>query len=71
MARAQEQAYYMKKGLDSEQLRDALKHASNMLLEFRTDKLAPENYFTLCKIFALIIRHDCLRRAHILGELFH
>jgi len=28
-----EQAYYMKKSLDSLQLRDALKHASNMLCE--------------------------------------
>lgn len=44
-----EQAHYMKKALDQGQLRDALKHASNMLSELRTGDLGPRNYFMLCK----------------------
>lgn len=44
-----EQAYYMKKSLEEGDLRKALKHASNMLCELRTGKLAPKNYFMLCK----------------------
>jgi vacuolar protein sorting-associated protein 35 len=45
-----EQAYYMKKALDQGQLRDALKHASNMLCGLRTNMLSPKNYFMLCKL---------------------
>lgn len=44
-----EQAYYMKQNLEKNNLREALKHASNMLWELRTSLLSPKNYFSLCK----------------------
>jgi hypothetical protein len=39
----------MKKMLDSNELRDALKFCSNMLEELKTSRLSPRNYFNLCK----------------------
>jgi vacuolar protein sorting-associated protein 35 len=44
-----EQAYYMKQNLEKNNLREALKHSSNMLCELRTSLLSPKNYFSLCK----------------------
>lgn len=49
-----EQAYYMKQNLDKNNLREALKHSSNMLCELRTSLLSPKNYFSLCKLIPLI-----------------
>ena len=51
-----EQAFHMKKSLDANNLRDALKFSSTMLGELKTSKLSPRNYFNLCKfyIFCLI-----------------
>lgn len=43
------QAFYMKKALDSNSLREALKHSSAMLCELKTSLLTPRNYFQLCK----------------------
>ena len=50
-----EQAFHMKKSLDANNLRDALKFSSTMLGELKTSKLSPRNYFNLCKfcIFCL------------------
>lgn len=45
-----EQAYYMKQNLEKNNLREALKHSSNMLCELRTSLLSPKNYFSLCKL---------------------
>ncbi|KAF7459311.1 putative vacuolar sorting protein 35 [Cryptosporidium felis] len=42
-----EQAYYMKRAIDQDGLRDALKHASNMLCELRTSSLSPKHYYEL------------------------
>lgn len=42
-----EQAYYMKRGIDNDNLKDALKHASNMICELRTGLLSPKNYYEL------------------------
>lgn len=42
-----EQAFYMKRAMDSDQLRDALKHASNLICELRTSHLTPKNYYEL------------------------
>eukprot|EP00929_Paragymnodinium_shiwhaense_P120636 TRINITY_DN92629_c0_g1_i1.p1 TRINITY_DN92629_c0_g1~~TRINITY_DN92629_c0_g1_i1.p1 ORF type:complete len:845 (+),score=209.16 TRINITY_DN92629_c0_g1_i1:78-2537(+) len=42
-----EQAYFMKRGMDSDNLREALKHASNMICELRTGLLSPKNYYEL------------------------
>jgi len=42
-----EQAYYMKKAIDGENLRDALKFSSNLICELRTSLLSPRNYYEL------------------------
>lgn len=39
----------MKKALDHNSLREALKHSSAMLCELKTSLLSPRNYFNLCK----------------------
>lgn len=49
-----EQAFHMKKSLDQNNLRDALKFSSTMLGEMKTSRLSPRNYFNLCTY--LIIR---------------
>ncbi|CAE8591527.1 unnamed protein product, partial [Polarella glacialis] len=47
-----EQAHYMKRAVDSDNVRDALKHASNMICELRTSLLSPKNYYELyMKVF--------------------
>lgn len=43
------QAFYMKRFLDSNNLREGLKCASAMTGELRTAKLSPKNYYELCK----------------------
>eukprot|EP00913_Durusdinium_trenchii_P012693 g11919.t1 len=42
-----EQAFYMKKAIDGDNVREALKNASNMICELRTSLLSPKNYFEL------------------------
>jgi len=42
-----EQAYYMKRAIDNDQLREAMKHASNLICELRTSLLSPKNYYEL------------------------
>ncbi|KAH8738907.1 hypothetical protein FG386_000773 [Cryptosporidium ryanae] len=42
-----EHAYYMKRAIDQDGLRDALKHASSMLCELRTSFLSPKHYYEL------------------------
>ena len=42
-----EQSFYMKQSIDREQLREALKHASNLICELRTSLLSPKNYYDL------------------------
>mmetsp|Transcript_35478 Transcript_35478/g.98028 ORF Transcript_35478/g.98028 Transcript_35478/m.98028 type:complete len:837 (-) Transcript_35478:101-2611(-) len=42
-----EQAYFMKKAIDNDSLREALKHASNLICELRTSLLSPKNYYEL------------------------
>lgn len=44
------QAFYMKRALDSNNVRDALKCASAMTGELRTAKLSPKNYYELYMI---------------------
>jgi len=50
-AQAQEvvkqQAYFMKRALDANNLSDALKHSSTMICELRTSLLTPKNYYEL------------------------
>ncbi len=49
MTVVRQQAFYMKKALDHNSLREALKHSSAMLCELKTSLLSPRNYFNLCK----------------------
>jgi len=49
MTIVRQQAFYMKKALDHNSLREALQHSSAMLCELRTSLLSPRNYFNLCK----------------------
>ncbi len=48
MTVVRQQAFYMKKALDHNSLREALKHSSSMLCELKTSLLSPRNYFNLC-----------------------
>lgn len=41
------EAFSMKRSLDQNNLKDALRHASNMVHELRTSALGPKNYFQL------------------------
>ncbi len=64
MTVVRQQAFYMKKALDHNSLREALKHSSAMLCELKTSLLSPRNYFNLCMIninkqlFTSLISHD-------------
>lgn len=42
-----EQSFYMKRAIDNDNLREALKHASNLICELRTSLLSPKNYYQL------------------------
>eukprot|EP00923_Selenidium_pygospionis_P046016 GHVN01079415.1.p1 GENE.GHVN01079415.1~~GHVN01079415.1.p1 ORF type:complete len:847 (+),score=138.59 GHVN01079415.1:208-2748(+) len=42
-----EQGFYMKEAIEKNSLRDALKHASNVICELRTSQLSPKNYYEL------------------------
>ena len=52
-----EQAFHMKKSLDQNNLRDALKFSSTMLAEMKTSRLSPRNYFNLCKYLSPLSTH--------------
>jgi len=41
------QAFYMKRAMDSNELEDALKHATDMLDPMRSNTLSPKNYYEL------------------------
>lgn len=45
--KVKEQAFYMRQSIENAKLRDALKHASNLLNELRTGDLSPKNYYIL------------------------
>lgn len=48
---------------DSDNLRDALKHASNFVSELRTSLLSPKHYYELCKTGGS--KHTTLRRGDL------
>lgn len=43
----QKHAFYMKRAMDSDNLKVTLDHATEMLLELRTGSLSPKNYYEL------------------------
>mmetsp|Transcript_7925 Transcript_7925/g.21684 ORF Transcript_7925/g.21684 Transcript_7925/m.21684 type:complete len:921 (+) Transcript_7925:45-2807(+) len=47
MQMVKQEAFYMKRALELDNLRDALKHAANLLSELRTSLLSPKNYYEL------------------------
>ncbi|KAF7828980.1 vacuolar protein sorting-associated protein 35A-like [Senna tora] len=47
IAGLQQNGFYMQRALDSNNLRDALKHSAQMLSELRTSKLSPHKYYEL------------------------
>ncbi|XP_062102677.1 vacuolar protein sorting-associated protein 35A-like [Humulus lupulus] len=47
IAGLQQNAFYMHRALDSNNLRDALKYSAQMLSELRTSKLSPHKYYAL------------------------
>lgn len=62
----------MKKALDHNSLREALKHSSAMLCELKTSLLSPRNYFQLCKLITFVY-HNFLtvtKRNHIVMIIF-
>lgn len=52
-----EQARYMKRAIDSDNLREALKHASNMICELRTSLLSPKTYYELYMLVFHELQH--------------
>ncbi|RRT39130.1 hypothetical protein BHE74_00059748 [Ensete ventricosum] len=48
MGRLQHNAFYMHRALDSNNLKDALRYAGQMLSELRTSSLTPHKYYELC-----------------------
>lgn len=47
IAGLQQNAFYMHRALDSNNLRDALKYSAQMLAELRTSRLSPHKYYEL------------------------
>ncbi len=45
-----ENAFYMKRAMDSNDLQLTLNHCSEMLRELRTCLLSPKDYYDLCKL---------------------
>lgn len=60
--KVKEQAFYMKRCMDSSDLKGALNHASDMLRELRTGSLTPRNYYELYM--------KVLDELHHLGDFF-
>ena len=45
--KVKEQAFYMKRAMDQNDLKEALKFAKDMLKELKTPSLTPRNYYDL------------------------
>lgn len=55
----------MKKSLDQNNLRDALKFSSTMLGEMKTSRLSPRNYFNL---YMMVFDELALLESHFIEE---
>jgi hypothetical protein len=49
IAAVKQNAFYMQRAIDSNNLKDALKFSAQMLSELRTSKLSPHKYYELCE----------------------
>ena len=71
-----EQAFFMKKAIEQENLKDALKFSSNMICELRTSLLAPRFYYELYMLIFQELQHlasffaDKTRHGRKLTELY-
>ena len=71
-----EQAYFMKKAIEQDNLRDALKFSSNMICELRTSTLTPRFYYELYMLIFQELQHlasffsDKTRHGKKLTELY-
>lgn len=71
-----EQAFFMKKAIEQENLRDALKYSSNMICELRTAQLSPRFYYELYMLIFQELQHlaaffgDKARHGRKLTELY-
>lgn len=71
-----EQGCYMKRAIDSDNLRDALKHASNFVSELRTSLLSPKHYYELYMLVFQELQHllsffcDKTRHGRRLSDLY-
>ncbi|KAL8430371.1 hypothetical protein Efla_001136 [Eimeria flavescens] len=71
-----EQGCYMKRAIDSDNLRDALKHASNFVSELRTSLLSPKHYYELYMLVFQELQHllaffsDKTRHGRRLADLY-
>lgn len=52
-----EQAYYMRRAIDNDNVREALKHSSNLICELRTSLLSPKNYYELYMLVFQEMQH--------------
>ena len=55
--KVKEQAFFMKRAMDADDLKATLNHASDMLRELRTSLLTPKNYYELY----MKVRHRAAR----------
>jgi vacuolar protein sorting-associated protein 35 len=71
-----EQSFFMKKAIEQENLRDALKYSSNMICELRTSQLSPRFYYELYMLNFQELQHlslffgDKSRHGRKLAELY-
>lgn len=59
-----DQAFRMKRSMDTGELNGVLKHAAELLRELRTSLLSPKNYYQLCTfvVCCLLCWLRCTRR---------
>ena len=75
-AALREQAYLMKKAIDTDSLRDTLRYASSLIGELRTSSLSPRSYYQLYLLACQELHHlqvfveDRARHGRKLSELY-
>jgi vacuolar protein sorting-associated protein 35 len=62
-----EQAHYMERAIENDNLRESLKHASNIICELRTSLLSPKNYYQLY----MMVFQELQRLAHFFDGKTH
>eukprot|EP00850_Spirogloea_muscicola_P001972 SM000007S20932 [mRNA] locus=s7:955553:962232:+ [translate_table: standard] len=60
-----QQAFHMKRALDANNIREALKFSALMLSELRTSKLSPQKYYELCILLPRILLRPARPRPNL------